>query len=442
MIFKSFFKKKQPARSRAAEAELKTCASDDNHPAAARHIEVPLSFLKRLMPIAQMLKEEEIKQLQIRTSSFSPGSILFNRGSAVDALAYIVKGSVFMEAGNGTGQEITAGTMKALFPLSTGQFHYLTAIAKTKATVIYVPQSILRINPNPLNPLHDKLRASKKLQSNPLFIQFYDYYQRDELKIPSFPDVALKLRRATQQDIGIAEVVKIINLDSAIAAKLIQVVNSPIYRTIQPITSCQGAVNRLGLTTTRNLVTAISMRNLVKSQKQPIKKRIQDTWMQSVRVSSISHALARLTGKADPEEALLAGLLHNIGALPLLMFADSLPAESYASADIDLCINELQGPLGSVILDQWGFPDNFKNIPSQASHWFENTGPDLNLSDIVLLAKFHHLLTSPGSADLPLINTLPAFQKLHNQPLTPEMSLQILQDAKQQIADAMKFFLI
>ena len=434
--------KKKPAQPLEVKTEPKARSSNDKEPAVAKHIKVPVSFLKRLMPIAQLLVEEEIKQLQIRTASFSPGSILFNRGSDVDALVYIVKGSVFMETSNGSGQEITAGTLKALFPLATGQFHPLTAIAKTNVTVIYIPPSILRFNRSPINPLHDKWRASEPLQTNPFFNHFYDYYQRDELKIPSFPDIALKLRRATQQDIGIADVVKIINLDPAIAAKLVQVVNSPIYRTLNPITSCHGAVNRLGLATTRNLVTAISMRNLIKCEKPSIKKRLQETWMQSIRVSGISHALARLIGKVDPEEALLAGLLHNIGTLPLLMFADSLPTENYTSADIDLCINELQGPLGSIILERWEFPDNFKNIPLQSSHWFENTGADLILGDIVLLAKFHHLLAYGGGADLPLISTLPAFQKLHNQPLTPEMSLQILQDAKQQITDTMKFFVI
>ena len=42
-------------------------------------------------------------------------------------------------------------------------------------------------------------------------------------------------------------------------------------------------------------------------------------------------------------------------------------------------------------------------------------------------------MSYPGGADLPLISTLPAFQKLHDQLFTPELSLQILQDSKQQI---------
>jgi len=91
-------------------------------------------------------------------------------------------------------------------------------------------------------------------------------------------------------------------------------------------------------------------------------------------------------------------------------------------------------------LEKWGFPNNLRQIPLQSTNWFTSTTEDLNLNDIVLLAKYHNILASPGKTELPLIITLPAFQKLEKQPLTPQMSLQILHDAKQQIAETMSFF--
>ena len=288
--------------------------------------------------------------------------------------------------------------------------------------------------------MNNELKISERLKDNPFFNRFYQHFIRGELKTPCFPDVALKVRKAIQQDCEIADIVKIVNMDPIIAAKLIQVVNSPLYRTLNPISNCLNAINRLGLKSTRNLVIAFSLKNLIKSENPLIKKRIEYSWLQSIKVSSISHTLAQLTKKTDPDEALLAGLLHNIGVLPILTFADNLPEGTYQPADIDLCINEIHGQLGSMILEKWEFPDNLKQIPLQTANWFTSTAGDLNLTDIVLLAKYHHFLASPGSAELPLITTLPTFQKLENQPLTPEMSLQILHDAKQQIAETMGFF--
>lgn len=109
-------------------------------------------------------------------------------------------------------------------------------------------------------------------------------------------------------------------------------------------------------------------------------------------------------------------------------------------ADINLCISEVHGQIGSVILEKWGFPDNLKQIPLLSVDWFSSTTEHISLSDIVLLAKYHNVLASPGGTKLPLLISLPAFQKLGNQALTAEMSLQILDDAKQQIAETMSFF--
>lgn len=288
--------------------------------------------------------------------------------------------------------------------------------------------------------MDNELKISEQLKDNPFFNRFYQHFIQGELKIPSFPDVALKMRKAIQEDCEITDIVKIVNMDPVIAAKLIQVVNSPLYRPMNPISNCLNAINRLGRKTTRNLVIAFSMKNLIKSEKPLIKKLIQYNWLQSIKVSSISHTLAQLTKKVDPDEALLAGLLHNIGVLPILTFTDSLPEGTYQPADIDLCINEIHGQIGSIILEKWEFPDNLKQIPVQSTNWHTNTTEDLNLTDIVLLAKYHNLLASPDNTELPLISTLSAFKKLGNQLLTPELSLQILHDAKQQIAETMSFF--
>lgn len=438
-MFWNLFKKKAQKPAPSTD-KAKSPPAPNKKSTPTKNINIPVSFLKRLMPVAQLLTEQEIQQLQITASSFAPGAIVFNRGTEVDSLIYIVKGNVFMEADNGSGLEINANTLKALYPLSVGKLHYFTAIAGSDVTVIYLAKTILQEHQGALVPLNNGLKVSEHLKDNPFFKRFYQHFIQGELKTPSFPDIALKLRKAIQEDCGTADIVKIVNMDAVISAKLIQVVNSPIYRPISPISNCFDAINRLGLTTTRNLVTSFSMNNLVKCDNPVTRKLIQQTWLQSIKVSSISYTLAQLTRKVDPDEALLAGLLHNIGVLPILTFADSLMYGSYSADDITLCINEIHGQIGTVILEKWSFPTNLRQIPLLSTDWFTSTTEDISLSDIVLLAKYHNILASSGTSKLPLLISLPAFQKLGNQTLTAEMSLQILDDAKQQIAETMSFF--
>jgi HD-like signal output (HDOD) protein len=91
-------------------------------------------------------------------------------------------------------------------------------------------------------------------------------------------------------------------------------------------------------------------------------------------------------------------------------------------------------------LKKWLFPDNLLQIPSHSGNWYQDEAPELQLNDIVLLARFHAQLGTANAQKLPPLNTLPAFTKLGERTLTPDMSLQALHEAKQQISEALSFF--
>ena len=410
------------------------------NPALKVTTQIPVNYLKRLIPIGQ-LPTQELQKLEIRIAHFKPGGVIFHRGELTELLPYIAKGKVYLETGDGNGYEITTQTFKALYPLSSEQQHQMTAIAKSDVSIIYVPNIALkRSNQLNINPLLTNDDTPDQLKENFFFNAFSDYFKQGKLVVPTLPDVAIRLRSAMQKDISIGDAVKIVNMDPVVASRLIQMVNSPMYRSALPISNCHDAVNRLGLNITRNLVTGICMRNLYQSKHKNISEQIHNQWLQSIRVSSISQTLAALTRKANPDEALLAGLIHNIGAVPVLIFADSLPETAYSQEDLEMCIATTQNHIGLEILKRWQFPEALLNIPMTVQNWYYDSGKHLTLTDIVLLARFHSLLGTPARQKLPPINTLPAFQKLGDNTLTADMSLQLLQNAKQQISETMNLF--
>lgn len=416
----------------------------ETHPAVvaepAANVQIPLEFLKKLIPIGE-LPNEKLRALPCSLRRFNPGDIIFNRGDQIDSLPFLQEGEIYLETGSGSGYTVDASTFKACYPLSTGSEHTYSAFAKTPAKIIYLPIDTLSrsrtlVN-NPLIKLDD---VPAELRGSALFNGICAAYRKDELRVPSLPDVALRLRAALQKEISIGDAVKIVNLDPVISSKLIQVVNSPLYRTLNPAASCHAAVNRLGLKTTQNLVTSISLNNLFRSADKRLHEKAQSIWKQSIHVASLSHTLAAISQRLNPEEALLAGLIHNIGALPIITFAENFDKNAYGMGELDQSIALLQGLLGVSILKKWHFPDNLQQIPLQVSNWYHDGGETLQLSDIVLLAKFHSQLGTAEMHMLPPLNTLPAFHKLGDTALTPDMSLQALHDAKQQIAEALNFF--
>ena len=401
---------------------------------------LPLNFLQKLIPIGD-LPVDELMALPVAMRQFEPGEMIFTRGAQADKLSYLLSGTVFLEANNGGGYTVEDSTFKAHYPLATHGEHKFSAIAKSAVQVIYLPLSSLQRSNKPVNnPLINPESIPAALRGSYFFDSFCEAFRAGNLHVPSLPDVALRLRSALQKEISIADAVKILNLDPVIASKLIQVANSPIYRSSKPITNGHDAVNRLGFKTTQNLVTSISLHQLFRSQNKQLNNLIQALWKQSIQIASLSYTLAGLTRKVNADEALLAGLVHNIGALPIVTFAESLDSERYSQQELQASIGCLQGLLGAFILKKWHFPDTFQQIPVTTSQWYFNDQQALQLHDIVLLAKFHSQLGGAQSQKLPPLNTLPAFQKLDDSTLTPDMSLKALQDAKQQITEALSFF--
>lgn len=399
---------------------------------------VSLDLLKQLVPIGQ-LGDQQLKELKIDRFTYEAGAIIFNRGETAESLIYLISGEVYLETVGKQSLTIRAGTFDALHPLSSGDFSSATAICKKTAVVISLPKESMDLYRQLYN-IHPKrlLDLPEPYQHNALLSKFI---ASDNIVLPTLPDMAIKFRQAIQQDIGIADAAKIISLDPAISTKLIQVANSPIYRTVNPITTCQGAVTRIGLHSTKNIVTSISLRSLYKNRRHDLNTLAQYYWKQSIHISALSYTLANQTGNCDPEEALLAGLITHIGIVPFLKFADQQTDALYNAEDIKQALPFVTGALSAMILNQWNFPDAIKNVPLETQTWFTAGGKETaDLSDIVLLAKYHNHLASKNGVKLPPITSLPSYAYIKHAELSPDMSLKILHDAKQQVNEAMRFF--
>ena len=295
--------------------------------------EISLETLKQLIPIRN-IGDEILSMVHRESEPLAAGSILFNMGVTVDSVIYLLEGSVALETDDGKRYQIESGTTKAHFPLSSGRRTRATAIAKTDVQIMRVPNRIMdqgtAASPEFKNVVDlDQLELPDELKLSGLVHSFCQHVKAEKLTLPSLPNVAIKLRQALRKDIGIAQAAKIIQLDPAIAAKLIQVANSPLYLTVKPAIHCQDAVNRLGLVATRNLVTSISLHQVFSSRKPWIGHHLTNLWKRSVTLSSLCFVLSSKAKCIDPDKALLAGLISDIGIVPLLHFAENFPRELF-----------------------------------------------------------------------------------------------------------------
>lgn len=413
---------------------------------ALQPMPVTLEILGQLFPVRNLGEEEVGAFAMDRLSEvFGPGSVLFNQDAVSESLFYLLEGSVLMDLGDGKTYEVHAHTAKARFPLCSARRYSATAIAMTDVQVLRVSPKIMSRNSvvsssrKAIMELLDEA-IPEEVRSIRLFQAFHEHYQGDELRIPTLPDVALKLREAVEGNMEVKEVVDIIQIDPAIAAKLVHVANSPLYLPMKPITSCQDAVVRLGLRATRSLVISYTLKQIFQCKDPFISQLLRGQWKQSIYLSSLCYVLAAENGRFDQEEALLAGLVCDIGAVPLLYFAENFPREYWSPEDLSAILPWLRGPLGAYVLDRWDFPADLIEIPVLAEEWFHDSGPELTLSDIVILSKLHACIGTSRMNMVPAINSIPACGKLKNGALSPEHSLGVLHQARDKISEALRLF--
>ena len=179
-------------------------------------------------------------------------------------------------------------------------------------------------------------------------------------------------------------------MDPALATKLIQVANSPLYLTAEPAKTCQSAIARLGLVATRNLIFSMSMKGLFNAGSPPIRKLMLEVWKSSLQISVISSVLAAKTGQVDPDKALLGGLIVRIGTIPFLAFAEKFLPEYHGPEELRGGAPIIQGPVGQYLLAKWEFAEEYLDLPVIAEQWnsFIGHGP-ARFTDIVQLAVWH-----------------------------------------------------
>ncbi len=255
-----------------------------------------------------------------------------------------------------------------------------------------------------------------------------------QLKLPSLPEIALRIKKAMQDsDAEIDKISKIIELDPAISTRLIKVANSPLTRGVNPIHSMRDVIVRLGLKMTRNLVLSFSVAQLFKTRHPFLKKQMKIFYSHSIEIASICYALGKHIKTLDADELLLAGLIHDIGVIPVITYIEKTGLEVTTEKEIIQLISSLRVVVGVLVVKSWDLPNEMLNVVSHAEHWYHDSGDDLNIEDVVLIAQVYDKLKRKQLANLPDINKVPAFKKLFPDKHDPAFAMQILDEARDEI---------
>lgn len=255
------------------------------------------------------------------------------------------------------------------------------------------------------------------------------------VELPSLPDVVWRVRAAVaDENVSVNKLAVILQVEPSITARIIQIANSAAFVHHKPVDSCHAAISRLGLDTVRDLVTCLAMNSVFADERAPLRRQIKDLWAHSRHIAAIAGVLGGVTPRISPEKAMLAGLTHDIGELILLRYAGNYAELVAQPALLTHCLASLRGMLGSMVLHRWNFDPEIAAVPEHAEDWLRDTGDAIDYCDIVIVAQMHALFGNPQRPDdLPAMTDMPAFRKLPVSKLGADGSLEILNQARDEI---------
>lgn len=216
----------------------------------------------------------------------------------------------------------------------------------------------------------------------------------NKLSLPSPPDLLIKIRHLMANDTtSSSDIAELVKHDANISGRLIKVANSAIFAARNPSSTVNAAVSRLGFKKVQNLITGLAIsQNFISLKMRGLEKYLDNIWQQSNKVAALSYVLASKKSTVDPEQALLAGMVHNIGILPLILRLNSIPELKENSKVYlmvaDVVVPKLYPSAGKLIMENWNFPKEIIQISTEHRNLNHQAESDniTDLADVVIVA--------------------------------------------------------
>lgn len=256
-----------------------------------------------------------------------------------------------------------------------------------------------------------------------------------EEQLPSLPALTLEIRKALRSpDISLEVLSKLVSRDPALAALLIKYCSSPLNRTRRGPKTLKDVMQLLGVGQVDRITMVHSIQSLFTLHSAAHKKLFLEAWERLILQACICAFLASRASHIQPEQALLASLMSELGSLAILSAfkEDAVPSRELY---LELC-REYSKSLGIILLRKWAVDAELVEIVRHSGDWSErSTDYHMELIDLVNLARYHRLKGFDHVSDLPPLQSLTGFGKLlppYNQ-LDINGGLQLISVHRQEI---------
>lgn len=219
------------------------------------------------------------------------------------------------------------------------------------------------------------------------------------LNFPTVLDLSLRIKTvADDPDSSLDDIAAIARAEPVLSAKAVRLANAVVMNPYgAAVTNIGDAVRRIGLDSLRSLAFAVAAEQVAQDFRSHTLKLIATgLWMHTVDVACWSSVIARETRSANPDGAMFAGMMVDIGHFFLLARATEYPALEQDMDRFAEFVSTWNAPVGRAILEVFGLPesilDAFREPPRQIAAW-----PPRDLAETLQVSRI--LSESPNPFD-------------------------------------------
>ena len=400
--------------------------------------EINIEFLQSLKPFSslpideceELLKKSHNKELLTGERIFS--------NDCHDFFVFLQQGRVELCEQLQSSCFVKDDQSQALEPLFIETASEIHIEAQSLCSIVFVEKmAVEKIINDEMFCIQDSNIELTHVELN-IYNEILQAIKNERLELPSLPEIALRVKAAIAQDnVSADDVERIIEADPVMTVRLIQVANSALVRGVEPVKSIRDAIVRLGLSMTQNLVLSLSVKQLFKTQ-QPVLRRYMNTLYQhSIEISAISFSLAERVKGMNGDQLLLAGLVHDIGVIPVLSYIEKTGFEidGKNKQEVGHIIAKLRAAVGELVIKHWGFSNAMLDVVRYAEVWSHSENEKIDMVDIVNLSHIFSMLKNKQYKLMPNMEQVAAFQKMFPDQQAIELSNEVLDLAKEKIAE-------
>jgi len=251
------------------------------------------------------------------------------------------------------------------------------------------------------------------------------------VELPSFPDAVMRVQQVlSDENITSERIMRVVSSDAGLAARILTMANSTLlHRGGAPVTDLKIAITRVGHDSIRAAALAYATAQVRHAADLAhIRSDLERFWQEGLRVAALSHAMARESGVLRPDEALLAGLLHNIGKVYIVA---RTPRDAGRVRIDEAVLRDWHPGIGQALIENWKLPEQIAGAVGGQLERDRCHGGSADLRDLLIVAVLLAEQMASNAADDAALAQVPAAAALG---LTDSAMVRIMLESQTEMA--------